>query len=258
MAAYLDRLQMDGRFTFSTSDAVHALRKSVPAVRAALRRLQERGLVVQPHRGFHVIVPPPYRRLGCLPAEQFIPDLMTHLGEPYYVGLLSAAAYHGASHHAPMVFQVVVPKSRRGFECGGVRVEFVARRDMETTSIVERNTATGILRIASPAATAFELVGYPERAGYLDNVATILSELAETIDHPSLEKEALRAPTAWIQRLGYLLSLVEQDALAASLANVLQERKPFTVPLAPWLDMVGATRDPRWNVAINTMVEADV
>ena len=49
--------------------------------------------IADPNRGFHVVVPPAYRRLGCLRADQFIPDLMAHLGEPYYVGLLSAAKY---------------------------------------------------------------------------------------------------------------------------------------------------------------------
>ena len=51
---------------------------------------------------------------------------MAHLNQPYYVALLSAAAYHGAAHQKPQVFQVMIPKARRGLECGGVRVDFVA------------------------------------------------------------------------------------------------------------------------------------
>lgn len=97
---------------------------------------------------------PEYDRLGCLPADQFLPDLMEHLGEPYYVGLLTAAAYHCASHHAPWVFQVVVPNSRRDIRCGSVSVVFVARGDMSATSTVERNTPTGMIRISSPEALA--------------------------------------------------------------------------------------------------------
>ena len=31
-------------------------------------------------RGFCVIVPPEYRRLGCLPPEQFVLQLMEHHG----------------------------------------------------------------------------------------------------------------------------------------------------------------------------------
>jgi predicted transcriptional regulator of viral defense system len=257
-ADYIENLQMNGRSSFTTEDIVQALGKSVPAVRAQLRRLKEKGRVADPYRGFHVVVPPSYRRLGCLPAAHFMPQLMEHLGEPYYVALLSAAAYHGAAHQKPQVFQVMVPKARRALECGGVRVAFVARRDMTNTSVVERNTPTGVIRIASPAATALEVVGYPEHCGYLNNVATVLAELAETIEGDALEAEAQRAPVAWIQRLGYLLVIVEQYALADRLDGVLQRSKTFTVPLAPWKEMEATPRDSRWQVAINTDVEPDV
>jgi len=256
-AEYIEDLQVNGRLAFTTEQAVEALGRSVPAVRAQLRRLKEKGYIADPYRGFHVVVPPKYRRLGCLPADQFIPHLMDHLGEPYYVALLSAAAYHGAAHQAPMVFQVMVAKARRGLTCGGVRVDFVARHDMASTPVVERSVPTGVLRIASPAATALELVGYPERCGYLDNVGTVLAELAESIDGDALAAEARHAPVAWVQRLGYLLVLVDANDLADHLDEVLAQRRVFTVPLAPWQDMEGAPRDGRWNIAINTDVEPD-
>ncbi len=257
-AEYIEDLQMNGRMTFTTTQAIEALGVSTPAARAQLRRLQEKGYIQAPHRSFYVVVPPQYRRLGCLPADHFIPQLMAHLKEPYYVALLSAAAYHGAAHQAPMTFQVMVAKARRGLMCGGVRVDFVARQDMAGTSVLERSVPTGVLRVASPAATALELVGYPERSGYLDNVATVLAELAESIDAATLLQEARRAPTAWVQRLGYLLVLVEQEELAGALDEALKERNVFTVALAPWQDMEGAPRDARWQLALNIDVEPDV
>lgn len=257
-ADYIEELQTNGRLVFTTNDAVRALGKSVAAVRAQLRRLKEKGRIADPYRGFHVVVPPKYRRLGCLPPDHFIPQLMEHLEQPYYVALLSAAAYHGAAHQAPMVFQVMVPRSRRSLECGRVRVDFIARQDMEFTAVIDRDTPTGILRIASPAATAVEVVGYPERCGFLDNVATVLAELAESIDADALETEARRAPTAWVQRLGYLLSLVDQEGLAERLDGVLAERNAFTVALAPWKEVEGVARNARWQVAVNVEVVPDV
>ena len=255
---YIEELQASGRFVFTTEEAVEALGSSVNAVRASLRRLKRKTLIADPYRGFHVVVPPAYRRLGCLSADQFIPDLMLHLGEPYYVGLLTAARYHGAAHQAPMVFQVMVPKSRRGLECGEVRVEFIARQDMHATPVVERNTETGTIRISAPESTAIEVVGYPEHCGYLDNVATVLAELAESMNGEALATEARRAPLAWVQRLGYLLVRVEADELASHLDAVLQDREAFTVALAPWKNMTGAPRDARWHVALNTEVEPDI
>jgi predicted transcriptional regulator of viral defense system len=182
---------------------------------------------------------------------------MAYVGEPYYAALLTAAAYHGAAHQAPMTYQVIVPRPRRPIECGQVRVEFAVRHEMAATPVVERNTSTGVLRVASAAATALELVGYPERVGYLDNVATVLGELAERVDPKALAIESRRAPVAWVQRLGYLLTKAGADALAAVLDRVLGEGSTFFVPLATWRPAAGAPRDARWRVALNVDVEPE-
>jgi len=86
----------------------------------------------------------------------------------------------------------------------------------------------------------------------------MLAEFAESFDAEVLQAEARRVPAAWVQRLGYLLVLVEQDDLAVCLVDgVLAERNAFTVALARQ-DMEGTTRDLRWQVAINIEVEPDV
>lgn len=254
---FLHDLQSQGRYSFSTETAAESLGRTSTATRAALRRLKEKGRIADPYRGFHVIVPPEYRSLGCLPADQFVPDLMQHLGEPYYAALLTAAAYHGAAHQKPQTFYVMVRERRRPLSCGGVRVRFVSRHDMERTPIEERNTLRGTLRIACPAATAVEVVGYPEHAGGLDNVATVLAELAPAIDPRALEMEARRAPRAWVQRLGYLLTLVDASDAAAELERLLAGRETYPVALDPSSPATGSERDPRWNVFVNRSVEPD-
>lgn len=254
---FLQDLQSRGRYCFSTEDAVRMLGRSATATRAVLRRLKEKGEVADPHRGFHVIVPPEYRSLGCLPADQFVPELMRHLGEPYYATLLTAAAYHGAAHQKPQVFYVMVQGRRRPLACGKVPVRFVARRDMQMTPVVERNTPRGVLRIASPEATALELVGYPEHAGGLDNVATVLAELAESIEDRALVAEAQRAPCAWAQRLGYLLALVQAPGPAAALETVVAARGAFPVALVPSAPTAGSPSDRRFRVVVNASVEPD-
>lgn len=256
--SFIEDLQSRGRYHFSTQEAVDALGSSLAATQAALRRLKAKGEIADPHRGFHVIVPPEFRRMGCLPADQFIPQLMQHLGEPYYVALLSAAAYYGAGHQKPLRFQVMVPQRRRPMACGDVYVQFISRNDMVETPIVERNTPMSVIRIASAAATAHELVAYAEHAGGLSNVATVLAELAEALEPDALIAEARRVPLAWVQRLGYLLALVEASELADALEPVVQARKPFLVALAPSAATVGCPGDSRWKVSINAQVEPDL
>ncbi|MBI4954903.1 MAG: type IV toxin-antitoxin system AbiEi family antitoxin [Myxococcales bacterium] len=244
-----------GRHHFTTDEAVAALGASLPAVRASLRRLKAKGEVADPHRGFHVVVPPEYRRLGCLPAEQFVPQLMAHLGEVYYAALLSAAELHGAAHQRPQRFQVMVKTSRRSFACGEVRVQFVARTDLERTPVVEKNTPRGVLRVASAEATALELVGYPDACGGLDNVASVLAELGEALDAPKLLAAATLCPIAWVQRLGYLLDLVGHREVGDVLVPHVKEHAHAVAPLVRGESKAGAQRLDRWRLVVNANVE---
>lgn len=202
-------------------------------------------------------MPPEYRRLGCLPAEQFVPQLMEHLSEIYYVALLSAAEIHGAAHHRPQAFQVMVATNRRPIVCGQVRVQFIARRDLARTPVVEMNTPRGRMRVASPEATALELVGYADQAGGLDNVATVLVDLAEAIDASRLLEAARMCPVAWVQRLGYLLELIEREELASKLVEHLREHAVAVAPLVRSRSTARAPRAKRWKLAVNASVEPD-
>jgi len=160
LASFVQDLAAKGRASFSLKD-LKVLKDSTPvALKAALRRLRKKGEIAMPYRGFYVILPPEYRADGCLPPEQFIPDLMDHLGESYYASLLTAAEYHGAAHQRPQVFQVVVAKTRRSIQCGKMKVEFILRKNAAKIPTETRNTPAGVLKIATPEATALDLIGY--------------------------------------------------------------------------------------------------
>ena len=98
LRAFLDDLQGAGRYSFAAGEALKALGVSSIALRSALWRLARSRRVASPRRGFYVIVPPEHRAVGCPSPEWFIDDLMAYLGCPYYVGLLTAGALHGAAH----------------------------------------------------------------------------------------------------------------------------------------------------------------
>lgn len=255
---FVSSLMSKGRYTFTVAQAAEALGQSLVVTRAALRRLGKKGEITMPYRGFWVIVPPEYRSLGCLPPEQFIPQLMEHLEEPYYAGLLSAAAYHGAAHHRPQVFQVVVAKNRPDIDCGKVRIRFIARKNTSDIPTVPFKTPRGYLKLSTPEATAFDLVGYPDRAVGLDNVATILAELAEKLDGKKLADAAKLSPVAWAQRLGYLLELVEAVAVSVKLASFVEKMKPVPTPLIKSKPFKGVKRDELWRVMVNGEVESEI
>jgi len=79
LADFVQDMIAQGHVSFSVKDVQKSKMSSPEAVQAALRRLQKKGGIAMPYRGFYVIVPPEYRTAGCLPPEQFIPDLMAHL-----------------------------------------------------------------------------------------------------------------------------------------------------------------------------------
>lgn len=254
---YIRNLGASGVYYFTTGDAIKAIGGSAPAVRAQLRRLKQQELIAEPVRSFHVIVPPEHRRLGCLPAEHFIDQLMQIWEEPYYVCLLSAAERHGAAHQRPQATQVMVRKNRQAIECGMVRVEFIARSDLDEMTVTKVNTPRGVLRYSSPEVTALELVGYPGHAGGLNNVATVLSELSEEMSADELLEVARLCPVSWSQRLGHLLELVGQEKLAGVLGPFVSENARSYTPIRRAADIAGGKRNPRWKLIVNVEVEPD-
>lgn len=254
---YIRNLAATGRHHFTTDEAIATVEGGPAAVRAQLRRLKDQGLIAEPVRSFHVIVPPEYKRLGCLPAEQFIPHLMDLRGGPYYVALLSAAQRHGAAHQRPQAVQVMVRKNRSAIECGQVRVEFAARGDLERMPVTEVNTPRGVVRYSTPEVTALELVGYPKHAGGLSNVATVLSELAEEMRGARLAEVVQLSPVSWSQRLGYLLEVVGESDLAQALAPFVRAHARNYTPLRRAVSTAGGERAASWKLIVNVEVELD-
>lgn len=254
---YVSSLAAGGCYFFASRDAQSALDVSPAAAKLALNRLAKQGSIASPARGFYVIVPPEYHSLGCLPADQFIPDLMRNLSLTYYAGLLSAAQYHGAAHHRPQEFQVFLAKNRRPIECGRVRVAFMARKRVTDVPVQSFNTPRGTLLVSTPEATAIDLVGYSHHAGGLDQVTSILSELVERIDPGKLVVAAQTAPIPWAQRLGYLLELIDASNKASSLKVYVHKHARLAALLSPTTPRADSQRDDDWNLYVNADVDTE-
>lgn len=251
-------LAADGRYHFTAAEMRRLLGVSPAATRLALSRLAKKGLIASPARGFYVVVPPEYRRLGCLPAEQFVPALLAHLDRSYYAALLSAAQFHGAAHHRPQTFQVALTGYRRPISCGRVAVSFITRTRLAEVSVQSFNTPRGAIRVSSLEVTAVDLVGYEKRIGGLAQAATVIAELAEQLHPDRLAAAARTAPVSWAQRLGYLLDLVGAADKASSLQRDVRRRAHDTALLVPGSPDGGRPpRDPRWRLRINAEVEVD-
>jgi predicted transcriptional regulator of viral defense system len=255
---FIDELQSGGRYTFSFDEALEEVDGSEVALRSAIRRLKEKGRLVSPRRGFFVIVPIEYRSTGAPPASWFVDDLMRFLEQPYYVGLLSAAAVHGASHQHPQVFQVMTNIPTASMSAARARLEFFRKRRLERSETIETKTETGTMLVSSPETTVFDLIRHVHASGHLSNVATVFAELGEVVTPEKLASAARAASWPEVQRVGYLLERVGQDALAEPLAAMLGKRRKRSALLRPDSGARGAPFDKRWSLFINEEVEPDL
>ncbi|OLB32626.1 MAG: hypothetical protein DMG41_10875 [Acidobacteria bacterium] len=252
---YVDRLQQSGRYTFVRGEAFKELKISPVALKLAALRLSRQGRLISPRRGFFVIVPLEYKSAGSPPPSWFIDQLMEFESEPYYVGLLSAAALHGAAHQQPQEFQVMASRQMRPAVVGRSRIRFLLKKHIKRTETISLKTETGAMKISTPESTALDLVRYPRHAGGLNNIATVLADLAEKIDPEHLSEAARRdddLPSA--QRLGFLLEHIGEEAKVKPLAEWIKSSLPRTVYLRPG-QPPRRRKSARWKVIINEDVE---
>jgi predicted transcriptional regulator of viral defense system len=253
----VEELLGEGKYTFTREEAEVRLQRSRAATYMALHRLAKAGWLVMPRSGFYVIVDPQHRAAGTLPPEWFVDQLMKHMNRPYYVGLLSAAQLYGAAHHRPQEFQVVIPqRSVRTVRAGNVLIRFFGKGVYDCSRIQDAKTPTGFMKVATPETTAWDLVRYSKVAGGLDNVITVLSELAETLDAKGLRDVVKRHGDVVVaQRLGYLLDRVRPRNLTKGLADWIGDA-PFR-PLDPGAPIDGATESRKWRLVVNVQLEPE-
>ncbi len=147
----------------------------------------------------------------------------------------------------------------RPTSAGRARIRFFVKRQIARTTTTRIKTYTGYLTISTAEATAFDLVRYVEASGHLDNVATVLTELAEVLDAELLVKAAgAGVELSVAQRLGYLLDRVADRHLTGPLAGWLGKQDPRPVPLRPDRPSKGLHKDSRWLVIINEHIEPDI
>ena len=261
---WVNHLLAKGKFAF----ALHQFREDFPdrsdtANKFALKRLVDKEHIISIHKGYYLIIPPQYRSKGILPPTLFLDAFMKELDRPYYLALLNAAAYHGASHQQPQEFFVVTGfPVLRPMKKKGLKLNYISKKEIPETLLDTRKTEAGFFKISNPALTATDLIQYAKRVGGINRVATVLAELAESIQPNAFDANLLQhVPVTALQRLGYLLDKVfDNQPLANALYTALQNNKAtlFRIPLKASAPAKGFASDDRWKVIVNTTIEIDL
>ena len=263
---YTTHLLSVGRVIFSRDEARKSLGISGGAFLDAAERLQQKGCLFTPRRGFYVVVPPQFRSWGAPPPSWYIDELMRHEGRPYYVGFLKAAELLGAAPQAVMEFQVITDRQIPKIQAGRSVIAFYFRRNLVAIAngIEDHKTDTGKMKVSSAELTALDLVRYPRAAGGVSHVASVLSELAERIQPGKLSSLSKSFERSVAQRLGYILTRTGHESRAGLLLRRLTSKRPI-----PWVELDPAEigdpnlskppreRDSRWRVVVRSAPEAD-
>ncbi len=258
---YINTLQSKGRYTFTREEAMKDIGSTDDAFRFAALRLIKKRRLARIVNGFYVIVPIEYQEIGLPPAAWFIDYLMKYIHQNYYVGLLSAAALYGAAHQQPQVLQIVTNKPLREINIAGIRIKFFVKKNILSEFHEPIKTPTGYMNVSTPELTSFDLIRYMKSAGYLNNVATVLSELQEKLDSQRfvnlLEKIKVEPPE--VQRLGYLFELVRANKeIIEVFKKWVDKNKPRSIPLRSDKSYDNSEKNEDWRLYINEKIEVDI
>ncbi len=268
LESFVDQKLADGTSFFTSEEARAALGAGESAFAASALRLVKKAKLAHPRRGFYLILRPEDRFAGAPDPAQWIGPLLRHQGLDYRVSLFRAAAWHGASHQAAMVFQVVVPRQLRDLNIGRHRLQFLFQSE-QVFSAVNRpefldrlKTPAGYAQVAGVELTLLDCARYLHDAGGVNGVAQIAKNIGGKADPRRLAQLALAYEGSVVRRLGYLLELAghakASDALAAqaSKAKTFVALDPAVKPLIPAL-AEAAEKVARWKLLINDAVELD-
>jgi hypothetical protein len=248
-----------GRISF-TREEILCMGYPEKALQVALWRLQSQKKIISPARGLFVLVGVPYRKVGSPPPTWYLDPWMKFNELPYYLGLLSAAAFHGSTHHAVMETEVVVPRPVSAQIIGSARFRFFVKNRLEQTPCMDRETPAGSVKISTPAATLFDLVTYAGRIGGIGTVATVASELVESITVKEISSclKTMPMKQANLQRVGFLLEKLTYEDLAAKVSTFISGRPLHKIPLSCTSPHREGQLSSRWNIIENETVEVDI
>lgn len=253
--------QAHGQYGFSLDELAAGTGLGRIAAAAQLRRLAPEVRQVAPRQPFYVVVPPEHAPRGAPPVEWWLDAYMAFRARPYYVGLLSAAAYHHSSHQAVQETQVLTDRPLRAVTLGSTRIRFFTKKGCATTPTFQPRGARAALRVSTAEATALDLLRYSYRVGGIARCTEVLAEMMPAFAIESL-RQALSSEveTSVAQRLGWILEQLGAKKLAGEVDKHLGTQPRQTVVLAIGQPATRANAhqgvpDPRWRVIQNTRLD---
>ena len=265
---FIDNKLVHGRAYFSREEALAAPDLKPAALAAAITRLVKKRRLANPRHGFYLVLRPEDQIAGAPDPVRWIDPLMKHQGLDYRISLLRAAAFHGASHQAAMVFQVVAPKQLRDFEIGRHRLQFLYQapeafaRVNQPDHLDQMKSDAGFAKMAGVELTLLDCARYFHKAAGINGVAQVAKDIGAKADPRKLAKAAAAYENSSVRRLGYLLDQAGHLRQAKALESFVKKAKtavPLDPSVKPLIESLAGTheKDTKWKLVINEPVEID-
>ena len=265
---FIDERLVHGRAYFSREEALVTLDLKPDALASALTRLVKKRRLANPRHGFYLILRSEDQVAGAPDPMRWIEPLMKHHGLDYRISLLRAAAFHGSSHQAAMVFQVVAPKQLRDFEIGRHRLQFLYQtpeafgKVNQLAYLAQMKSEAGFAKVAGVELTLLDCARYFHKAGGISGVAQIVKDIGAKANPRTLARVAAGYENSSVRRLGYLLEHAGHARQANALEPFVKKAKT-AVPLDPSVKpLIESLAEPhekeaKWKLVINEPVELD-
>lgn len=251
---YIQYLINNGIWSFTSKEMERHL-GVIPKDKLRILRLSRK--IITPARGFHVVVPEEYRMKIRVPVDRYIDILMKYYNRPYYVGLLTAASYWGASPQSPQVFQVITNYDRRNIKIAKSEIAFYRKKGIDNIQVAKRKTATGYFNLATPEITYMDLVYFYKEVGGFDYIVSILFDLIEKMKINELRNILDLYNTPIIQRSAYLMEIMGLDKYCDMYESYLNKKGFIYTFLNPSRELLRVNKYRRWKLFINDTLELD-
>jgi len=250
-------------YSFSKHELQKVIQKDKEDLTTDLSYLTKKGDIIPLRREFFLIIPPRYSKQGKIPIQLYSEKLFKALDRPYYIGLYSAAKFHGASHQQIQRDYIITTKpTLLDIQKGAIDIRFFTTSTWPKNNIIEKKSDAGIFKISDPALTAADLIHYQNKLGGLNRMLSVLEELMEGITYSNLSELVSWYPhRSTLQRLGYFIDgsdTDDEESLIGLLRQYFQSVQYYPVLLSPDSKEKAGAVDNFWKVDVNIKLDSDI
>lgn len=255
---FVEFRQARGQITFTLAELQEETGLSFTAARDQVKRLGKHIVRVSPRQDFFLILRPEQLPIGAPPAFWWLDAYFRRVRQPYYVGLLTAAAEYGSSHQAVQVIQVLTSSPLRALKVGRVRVQFFVKKSVGDVPAADLPLAYAPLKISTPEVTALDLVRYAHRIGGIARAVHVIRDLLPRVSKKRLRNAvANESEISNLQRLGFILEYLKRPDLSELVLARLPSKLNWVYLAQHNANGMGleTKRDSTWSVLVNSVIQ---